>query len=171
MNDSHQPAPEAAPPRGDRESAVFAAILRIGASLDLDTVLREAVDGARALGCSPIPVSCRGAPVGTPMRHRNTPVGGFYLGEKEGGFTERYEAVPVLFVQQATAIAHARVHVTSGAPGSAPTTQGWESPRSTLDCRARAGNRSLAPFSFSRRGCNGHRTTIRCSVCFRPGST
>ena len=172
MNDSNPPAPEAAPP-GEGDSAMIAAILRIGASLDLDTVLREAVDGARALtgarygaiyaptvpdnpfnfvtsgltaeehsalaawpdglriferllaaprrlpdladyarslGCSPIPVPCR-ALVGTPMRHRDTPVGGFYLGEKEGGFTDRDEAVLVLFAQQAAAaIAHARAH-------------------------------------------------------------
>ena len=172
MNDSHQPAPEAEAP-GDGGSAVIAAILRVGASLDLDTVLREAVNGARALtgarygaiyaptvpdspfnfvtsgvtpeehealaawpdglriferllaaprrlpdladyarslGCSPIPVPCR-ALVGTPMRHRGTPVGGFYLGKKEGGFTDRDEAVVVLFAQQAAAaIAHAHAH-------------------------------------------------------------
>ena len=34
---------------GDHDSAVIAAILRIGASLDLDTVLQEVVDSARAL--------------------------------------------------------------------------------------------------------------------------
>ncbi|MYD93781.1 MAG: GAF domain-containing protein, partial [Chloroflexi bacterium] len=156
MNDFHEPAPEAEG-AGDSDSAVIAAILRIGASLDLDTVLREAVDGARALtgarygaiyapvvpdspfdfvtsglapeehgalaawpdgpriferlhglatprrlpdladyarslGCSPIPVPCR-ALVGAPMRHRDTPVGGLFLGEKKGGFTDRDEAV------------------------------------------------------------------------------
>jgi len=48
LNDSYEPAPEGEG-RGDRESAVIAAILRVGASLDLDTVLREALEGARAL--------------------------------------------------------------------------------------------------------------------------
>ena len=48
MNDSHQPSPQAKGP-GEGDSGVIAAILRIGASLDLDTVLREAVEGARAL--------------------------------------------------------------------------------------------------------------------------
>ena len=174
MNDSYKPAPWADDPV-ERDSAVISAILSIGASLDLDTVLREAVDGARALtgarygavyalavpdspfdfvtsgltpeehgtlaawpdgprlfeklrglavprrlpdladyarshGCSPIPVPCR-ALVGTPMRHRDTPVGGFFLGEKEGGFTDRDEEVLMLFAQQAAAaIAHARAH-------------------------------------------------------------
>ena len=174
MNDSHEPAPRAKDP-DNRDSAVIAAILRVGASLDLDTVLREAVDGVRALtgarygaiyaptvpdspfnfvtsgltpeehgtlaawpdglrffehlrslapprrlpdvadyarsfGCSPFPVPC-GAFVGTPMRHRDIPVGDFFLAEKEGGFTDRDEAVLMLFAQQAAAaIAHARAH-------------------------------------------------------------
>ena len=174
MNDSHQPPPEDAPP-AEGDSAVIAAILRIGASLDLDTVLREAVEGARALtgarygaiyapavpdspldfvtsgltpeehatlaawpdglrlfehlrslvaprrlpdladyarslGCMPLPIPCR-ALLGTPMRHRDTPVGGFFLAEKEGGFTQGDEAVLALFAQQAAAaIAHARAH-------------------------------------------------------------
>ena len=42
MNDFHGPALGDEHP-GDRDSAMIAAILRIGASLDLDTVLREAV--------------------------------------------------------------------------------------------------------------------------------
>ena len=174
MNDFHEPALAAEGP-GGRDAAVIAAILRIGASLDLDTVLREALDGARALtgarygaiyaptvpdspldfvtsgltpeehgtltawpdglrlfehlrdltaprrlpdlaeyarslGCSPLPLPCR-ALMGTPMRHRDTPVGGFFLAEKEGGFTDRDEALLALFAQQAAAaIAHARAH-------------------------------------------------------------
>ena len=174
MNDSREPAPEREG-RGDRESAVIAAILRVGASLDLDTVLREALEGARALtgarygaiyaptvpdspvnfvtsgltpeehgtlaawpdglrlfenlrdleaprrlpdlaafarslGCSPLPLPCR-ALLATPMRHRDTPEGGFFLAEKEGGFTEGDEAALALFAQQAAAaIAHARAH-------------------------------------------------------------
>ena len=160
MNDFHEPAPEAYGPRG-RDSAVIAAILRIGAGLDVDTVLREAVGGARALtgarygaiyaptvpdspldfvtsgltpeepgalaawpgglrlfehlcgraaprrlsdlsdyarllSCSPLPVSC-GALLGTSVRHLDTPVGGFFLAEIEGAFTDRDEAVLVLF--------------------------------------------------------------------------
>ncbi len=174
MDDSRKPAARAEDP-GGRDATLIAAILRIGSSLDLDTVLREVVDGARALtgarygsistvdgsgqpldfvtsgltpeehatlaawpdgprlfehlrgltapqrlpdlpdyarsiGCAPLPVPCR-ALLGTPMRHRDTPVGGFFLAEKEGGFTDRDEAVLVLFAQQAAAaIAHARAH-------------------------------------------------------------
>ena len=174
MNDSHEPTPRTND-SGEHDSAVIAAILRIGASLDLDTVLREAVEEARALtgarygaiyapavpdspldfvtsgltpeehgmlaawpdglrlfahlrdletprrlpdladytrsiGCSPLPLPCRGL-MGTPMRHRDTPVGGFFLAEKVGGFTDRDEAVLALFAQQAAAaIAHARAH-------------------------------------------------------------
>ena len=54
LKDFHEPTPEAEAP-GDRDSAVIAATLRIGVSLDLDTVLREAVDGARALTGAPPP--------------------------------------------------------------------------------------------------------------------
>ena len=174
LSDSHEAAPQSED-SGDRDSAVIAAILRIGASLDLDTVLREAVEGARALtgarygaiyapsvpgspvdfvtsgltpeeqgtlaawpdglrlfehlrdlvapqrlpdladyvrsvGCSVLPIPCR-AVLGTPMRHRDTPVGGFCLAEKEGGFTDGDEEVLALFAQQAAAaIAHARAH-------------------------------------------------------------
>ena len=174
MNDFHEAVQEARH-LGGGDWAVIAAILRIGASLDLDTVLREAVEGARALtgarygaiyspavpdspfdfvtsgltpeehgtlaawpdgiqlfqhlrnltvprrlpdledftrslGCSPLPLPC-GALLATPMRHRDTPVGGFFLAEKEGGFTDRDEAVLALFAQQtAAAIAHARAH-------------------------------------------------------------
>ncbi|MYI66561.1 MAG: GAF domain-containing protein, partial [Gemmatimonadetes bacterium] len=174
MNDSREPAPEREG-REDRESAVIAAILRVGASLDLDTVLREALEGARALtgarygaiyaptvpdspvnfvtsgltpeehgtlaawpdglrlfehlrdleaprrlpdlaafarslGCSPLPLPCR-ALLATPMRHRDTPEGGFFLAEKESGFSDGDEAALALFAQQAAAaIAHARAH-------------------------------------------------------------
>ena len=165
MDDFREPAPEAQD-LGGPDGAVIAAILRIDASLDLDTVLREPVDGARALTgarhgatyaptnrfgqpprlrrlrppaggtrsvdraarrapafrtparprCAaktagpsgirplartlPTPVPCR-AFLGTPMRHRDTPVGGFFLGEKEGGVTVRDETVLVLLAQQA----------------------------------------------------------------------
>ena len=158
-----------------REAALTAAILRIGASLDLDTVLREVVESARALtgaaygviatvdeagqprdfvtsglteeehrtmeawpeglrlfghlgslatplrlpdldawtrslGFAPFPVPC-GAFQATPMRHRGTAAGGFFLGGKEGGFTDADEAMLVLFAQQAAAaLANARAH-------------------------------------------------------------
>ena len=160
--------------RGD-ESALSAAVLRINASLDVDTVLREVVDGARALtgarygaiatvdergapldfvtsglteeehraleswpdglklfghvgglaaplrlpdlhdyarslGCSPLPVPCR-AFQGTPLRHLGALVGGFFLAEKAGGFTDADEAVLVLFASQAAAaVANAGAH-------------------------------------------------------------
>ena len=160
---------------GRRTSALSAAIMRIGASLDLDTVLREVVDGARALTgarCgaiatvdatgeptdfvtsgltteehraleewpegrglfghlhglaaplrlpdladyvsalvpSPFPIDC-GAFQGTPMRHRGAHVGSFFLGGKDGGFTDADEEVLVLFAAQAAAaIANARAH-------------------------------------------------------------
>ena len=177
-------AREAEAPRGgggtppdpaDRDSALGAAILRIGASLDLDTVLAEVVASARALtgaaygviatvdeageprdfvtsgftdeghramaawpdghrlfahlralgaplrlpdldawvralGCAPFPVPC-GAFQATPMTHRGTAAGGFFLGGKAGGFTDADEAMLVLFAQQAAAaLANARVH-------------------------------------------------------------
>ncbi len=157
------------------DATLAAAILRIGASLDLDTVLREVVDGAcaltgarygvittvdaagqprdfvtagltpdehrametwpdglrlfgylrelaaplrlpdldawtRSLGCSPLPVPC-GTFQATPMRHRGSAAGGFFLGGKEGGFTDADEEVLVLFAQQAAAaLANARAH-------------------------------------------------------------
>ena len=46
LTEHDEPAGEAT---GGRMSALSAAVLRIGASLDLDTVLKEVVDGARAL--------------------------------------------------------------------------------------------------------------------------
>ena len=158
-----------------RDATLRAAILRIGASLDLDTVLREIVNGARAmtdarygvittvdgagqprdfvtagltpderrametwpdglrlfghlrelaaplrlpdldawvrgLGFSPFPVPC-GTFQATPMRHQGTAAGGFFLGGKEGGFTDADEEVLVLFAQQAAAaLANARAH-------------------------------------------------------------
>ena len=48
MNDRDETTPEIAALR-ERASKLSAASLRIGASLDLGTVLREVVDGARAL--------------------------------------------------------------------------------------------------------------------------
>ena len=161
----------------ERGAKLHAAILRIGASLDLDTVLREIVNSARALtgarygmiatldGTGAIEefiapglsdderrrmaewppgraffVHLRGLPgplrvadlpaylrslgfteeltlsktlQATPMRHRGTHVGHFFLGEKEQGqaFTDEDEEVLVLFASQAAAaIANARVH-------------------------------------------------------------
>ena len=157
------------------DATLTAAILRIGASLDLDTVLREVVDSARALtgaaygviatvdeagqprdfvtsgmtdeqhrtmetwpdglrlfghlgslatplrlpdldawtrslGFPPFPVPC-GAFQATPMRHRGAAAGGFFLGGKEGGFTDADEEMLVLFTQQAaSALANARAH-------------------------------------------------------------
>ena len=167
------PAPE--PNTARLESELGQAILRIGTSLDLDTVLKEVVESARALsgaaygviatvdksgeprdfvtsgfteeghrtmetwpdalklfghlrslgaplrlpdldswaralGCAPFPVPC-GAFLATPMRHRGAAVGGFFLGGKEGGFTDTDEAMLVLFAQQAAvALANAKAH-------------------------------------------------------------
>ena len=166
---------EAAGEAVGREAALAAAILRIGASLDLDTVLREVLDSARALtgaaygviatvdetgaprgyvtsgftaeqrramdawpdglrlfghlgglaaplrladldawtrsvGLSAFPVPC-GAFQAAPMRHRGAAAGGFFLGSKEGGFTDADEAMLVLFAQLgASALANARAH-------------------------------------------------------------
>ena len=174
MSERDEAVPRAEAPRGT-DVTLGAAILRIGASLDLDTVLREVVDGARALtgarygvittvdaagqprdfvtagvtldqhrametwpdgprlfghlrelaaplrlpdldvwirslGCSPCPVRC-GSFQATPMRHRGAAVGGFFLGGKDGGFTDADEEVLVLFGQQAAAaLANARAH-------------------------------------------------------------
>ena len=174
LNERDEAAQDIAGSR-DRAAALAAAILRIGASLDLDTVLREVVDGARdltgarygvittvddagqprdfvtagftpdehrameswpdglrlfghlrdlaaplrlpdldawvrSLGCSPFPVPC-GTFQATPMRHRGTAAGGFFLGGKEDGFTDADEEVLVLFAQQAAAaLANARAH-------------------------------------------------------------
>ena len=160
---------------GGHISVLSAAVLRIGASLDIGTVLTEVVDGARALtgaSCgaiatvdasgrpgdfvtsgltaeehraledwpdgpglfahlgglttpitlpdladyvnalvpSPCPIDC-GAFQGTPMRHRGAHVGSFFLGGKEGGFTDADEEVLVLFAAQAAAaVANARAH-------------------------------------------------------------
>ena len=156
-------------------SALGLATLRIGASLDPDTVLREIVDNARALtgarygviatadwnglprdfltsgltedeqglllqwpdgpgffkhlrnlpdplrlsdlsayiislGLSPFPI--RAGPFqATPMRHGDVYVGGFFLGGKKRGFTDRDEETLVLFAAQAeAAIANAHAH-------------------------------------------------------------
>ena len=47
MHDWCEPVPEAED-AGDRDAAVITAIGRIGSSLNLDTALREGVDGTRA---------------------------------------------------------------------------------------------------------------------------
>ena len=159
----------------ERDTTLTAAILRIGASLDLDTVLKDVVESAReltgatygviatvdglgrprdfvtsgftpgqhrameewpdgpglfehlrdlaaplrlpdlgawirSLGCSPFPVPC-GTFQATPMRHRGAAAGGFFLGGKDGGFTDADEEVLVLFAAQAAAaLANARAH-------------------------------------------------------------
>ena len=174
MTERNEPSQREEVPRAP-VSALSAAVLRIGASLDLDTVLKEVVDGARALtgaDCgaiatvdaagrpgdfvtsgltvnehralenwpdgpglfghlgglaapirlpdladyvnalipSPCPIDC-GAVQGTPMRHRGVHVGSFFLGGKEGGFTDADEEVLVLFAAQAAAaVANARAH-------------------------------------------------------------
>ena len=179
MENGQDTARDGAAGEGDaaagRDAALTAAILRIGASLELDTVLSEVVESARALtgaahgviatadengeprdfvtsgfteaerkameawpdglrlfghlgslaqplrlpdldawtrslGCAPFPVPC-GAFQATPMRHRGRAAGGFFLGGKEGGFTDADEAMLVLFAQQAaSALANARAH-------------------------------------------------------------
>ena len=160
-----------------RIATLNAAILRINASLDLDTVLGEVVESARALtgacwgviatvdeegapldfvfsgltpeeerellawpeqarlfkhfrdlpgtlrvddlstyvrrlGIEPVPSFSRSFQ-GTPMRHRDTDVGSFFLAEKADGkaFTDEDEEVLTLFASQAaSAIANARTH-------------------------------------------------------------
>ena len=161
----------------ERMSRLSAAVLRASSSLDLDTVLQEVVDSARALtgarygvivtvdgadrieefvtsGFTPAeeeemvawtdglrlfahfrglaaPIRVGDLPAyvqalgfssdlmrsrtmqGTPLRHRDTNVGNFFLAEKEGGreFTEADEEVLTLFAAPAaTAIANARAH-------------------------------------------------------------
>ena len=177
------PADAASPPEpgspgtdaAGRETAFVEAILRIGASLDPEIVLREVVASARALtgaaygviatadlggqprdfvtsgftpderrsmeawpdglhlfgrlrkltapmrlpdldawiralGLSPIPVA-GGSFQATPLRNRGAAMGGFFLGGKDGGFTDADEAVLALFAQQAAAtLANARAH-------------------------------------------------------------
>ena len=161
----------------ERMSRLSTAVLRASSSLDLDTVLQEVVDSARALtgarygviaivdeaerieefvtsGFTPAeedemvawtdglrlfehfrglaaPIRVGDLPAyvhalgfssdlmrsrtmqGTPLRHRDTNVGNFFLAEKEGGreFTDADEEVLTLFAAQAaTAIANARAH-------------------------------------------------------------
>ena len=85
---------------------LFAHLRSLGAPLrlpDLDAWVR-------ALGCAPLPVPC-GAFQATPMRHGGAAVGGFFLGGREGGFTDADEAMLELFAQQAgAALANARAH-------------------------------------------------------------
>ena len=161
----------------NRLSRLSAAVLRVSASLDLNTVLQEVVESARALTDArygaittidargqareflssgltpeehrqlaewpdgprlfehlrdlPAPLRLRDARAyvrslgfssdlivptsmqGTPIRHRGTHVGNFFLGDKEGGeeFTGEDEEVLLLFAAQAaTAIANARTY-------------------------------------------------------------
>ena len=177
VKETDQPGPETAALR-ERINALSAAILRISASLDVTTVLQEAVDSARALTGArygliattdeagtvqefvssgftadehrqfvewsdgprlfahlrdlPGPIRLANLPVfvrtlgfstdlmrsktfqGTPMRHRGTHVGNFFLAEKEEApeFTAEDEEVLVLFASQAAiAIANARTHL------------------------------------------------------------
>ena len=73
---------------------------------------RDFAGYARALGLEPL-ASFSMAFQGTPMRHRGTSIGYFFLGAKAGGeaFTEADEEVLVLFASQAAAaIANARAH-------------------------------------------------------------
>ena len=159
----------------ERIATLSAAILRINASLDVDSVMREVVDSARALtgarhgliaatdergevqdfvisgvgperqraatewpdgprffehlrglaaplllpdldgyirslGYSPFPFPY-GNFLAMPMRHRDTDVGVFFLGEKEGAFTnEDVELLSLFASQAATALANARSH-------------------------------------------------------------
>ena len=174
VDESSENTRQAGAPR-DTVTGLSEAILRIGATLDLDTVLREVVESARALtgaaygvivtvddageprdfvtsgftpeehrtmeawtdglrlfghlrelpgplrlpdldiwirslGYSPFPVP-GGSFQATPMRHRGSAAGGFFLGGKPGGFTDADEQVLVLFAAQAAAaIANARAH-------------------------------------------------------------
>jgi len=161
----------------ERSSKLNSVILRINASLDVNTVLREIVDSARALTGArygviatvagsgeitefvssgftadehermaswpdgprlfthlqelPAPVRLSNLPayveelgfssdlmrsktlLGVTMRHRDVPVGSFFLGEKEGGqdFTDDDEEILVLLASQAGAgIANARTY-------------------------------------------------------------
>ena len=174
MNERDETVQRADAPR-ESLTGLSEAILRIGATLDLDTVLKEVVESARALtgasygviatvgegreprdfvtsgftpeehrtmeswpdglrlfghlrelaaplrlpdldawirslGYSPFPVP-GGSFQATPMRHRGTAAGGFFLGGKAGGFTDADEEVLVLLAAQAAAaIANARAH-------------------------------------------------------------
>ena len=177
MKENRDESPRRIEPVEARISTLCAAILRINASLDLETVLREIVDSARALtgaryglivtvddagrprdfvttGLAPdvppkmtewsdgprlfehfrdLPEPLRVADLPsyvrelgfspklmvvnamqcTPMRHRGSHVGNFFLGDKEGGseFTGADEEILVLFASQAaTAIVNARTH-------------------------------------------------------------
>ncbi len=84
----------------------------------------------RALGCAPFPVPS-GAFQAIPMTHRGTAAGGFFLGGKEGGFTDSDEKMLVLFAQQAAAaLANARAHRAEEVEISAP---GGKSVRALID--------------------------------------
>ena len=123
----------------ERHSRLSRALVRISASLDLDTVLREVVDSARALtgarqgyltatdepgrphrvptsGVEPdekpavLPSNTLQA---TPIRHQGVHLGTLVVADKEGGqeFTDEDEDMLVLFAPQAAAaIANARAY-------------------------------------------------------------
>ena len=81
------------------------------------TRLRDFQTHMRSLGLpefSPtMPVSPALSYLGAPVRHRGEPIGGIYLGEKEGGreFTEEDEETLVMFASQAAlVISNARQH-------------------------------------------------------------
>ena len=123
----------------ERHSRLSRALVRISASLDLDTVLREVVDSARALTGArqgyltatdepgrPHRVPTSGvAPDDqatvlsdnelqvTPIRHQGVQLGSLVLADKEGGraFTDEDEDTLVLFASQAAAaISNARAY-------------------------------------------------------------
>ena len=74
--------------------------------------LGDLADYVRSLGIAPAPMFSRTFQ-GTPMRHRGTEVGHFFLAEKADGeqFTDDDEEVLMLFASQAAAaIANARTH-------------------------------------------------------------
>ncbi len=138
MNDPDPAGPRSGP-AGDPTSRLRAAILRISQSLDLATVLEEAVESARALTgarvgvmttfdergrvrdfvISGLPPEQRRKMVAWPdgprlfEHHRGEHLGNFVLGDKKDGeaFTAEDEEILVLFASQAaTAIANARTH-------------------------------------------------------------
>ena len=81
------------------DTAAFFQYLRgLGAPLRLP----DLTGYTRSLGHAPFPIPS-GAFQATPMRYRDAEIGGFFLGGKEGGFTNADEQVLVLFAQQAAA--------------------------------------------------------------------
>ena len=72
-----------------------------------------------ALGFSAFPVS-PGAFQATPMRHGGDYVGGFFLGGREGGFTDPDEETLVLFAQQAAAVAEPSMCASANSESTRP---------------------------------------------------